>query len=125
MLNYAKGFVGTDHDDGDCLGFVTEAWVVGGIALGTIPSRTAASYWSSNPRGIPRARVRMCTTTRKPVRCCFGVRRLPRWGCRHRRQRTAHSMLAAPTTVDPATTPCVFLITLSQCNPVTITTSAT
>ena len=50
-IAYAERYVGQDHDDGECLQFVWEAWSAAGIDIGgRYSSDTALAYWQANPK---------------------------------------------------------------------------
>jgi hypothetical protein len=51
-IAWARQHLGQDYDSGYCLLFVYQAYQAAGINIGSAP--TAASYWSSDPRGYTR-----------------------------------------------------------------------
>lgn len=51
-INWARQHLGQNFDSGLCLQFVAQAYQAAGIGIGS--AATAASYWSSDPRGYAR-----------------------------------------------------------------------
>lgn len=116
-IDYARKYVGKNHDDGWCLQFVAEAWRAGGISLKGEP--TAAAYWAANPNGFPRVSSSSYGTPPAGALLFWGAR--PGYSAGHVAisvgNGTAISTSAVPYYQGIRGDPRVFVMTLSQRSP--------